>query len=395
MKIAIITNTLYEEIIPLAKYLANYVDVDLFSVVSGSRSGKQIFFESDSMWEKEETGIIRNIDKKGYINEVFRFYIDGKFQNYALYFKNLAFVKPRNLLISYKIASVLKKKNYNLIHFNGTSLLFYFLKLFIRKIPFVLTTHDPVPHSGEENRTNKFIRKLLNRQKTIQHIVHSAASKNDFMKNFPKILPEKINVIYYGTHEWLNYWKRPVVTDKNNILFFGRISQYKGVEYLIEAAKIARRTIPYLKVTIAGSGKYYFDIEPIKNDNTFEIINRYIPNQELVSLMQKTSLVVCPYTDATQSGVIMTAYIFDKPVIASAVGGIPDIVENNVTGKLVPAKNSQALANAIIELIGNNNKLAKMSENIERIYNSGRFSWEYIAKQTIRVYEKSISEFRL
>ena len=389
-----ITNTLYDTTIPLCKHLSDYLNIDLFSLISGSGSGKQIFFEYDDLWEKENTGIIKNIDNKNYINEIIKFYINGKFQNYALYFKNLAFVKPRNLFLSYKIASFLKRKNYDLIHFVGTSLLFYLLRLFIKKIPFVLTTHDPVPHSGEEYITNKFIKKLLNRQTAIQHIVHSDTSKIDFKKNFPKILPAKINVIYYGRHEWLNHWKQPIDTDKSNIIFLGRISPYKGIEYLIEAAKTARKIIPYLKVTIAGNGKYYFDIELIKNDNTFEIINRYIPNNELVSLIKKASLVVCPYTDATQSGVIMTAYTFNKPVVASKVGGILDVVEDNITGKLVPPRNPQALANAIIELLGNNNKLAKMSKNIERIYSSGKFSWEYIAKQTIEVYKKTISEFK-
>lgn len=389
MKVAIITNTLYEEIIPLAKHLANHINVDLYSIISGTGCGKQIFFESDNLWQKEKPGIIKDIGNKDYINKEFKTYIDGKFQNYALYFKNLAFIKPRNLLLSYKIALFLKKKNYDLIHFNDINLLFYLLKVFMTKTTFVLTTHDPIPHSGEDDLNKKIIRKLMNRLTTIQHILHSTTLKIEFIKNCPRIFPEKINVIYYGIHEWLNYWRHRVIPDKNKILFFGRISPYKGIEYIIKAAKIVRKTIPYLKFTIAGNGKYYFNIRPIKNDDTFEVINRYIPNKELVSLIQKSSIVICPYIDATQSGVIMTAYTFNKPVIATSVGGIHEVVEDNITGKLVPPKDSLSLAHAIIELMNNGNRLAEMSKNIERIYSSGKFSWNHIAKQTFEVYKKA------
>ena len=185
--------------------------------------------------------------------------------------------------------------------------------------------------------------------------------------------------------------KKRILEKDNTLLFWGRISPYKGIEYLVSAVPIVKKHIPDLKVIIAGNGKFYFDVERIRNDDTYEIINRYVPNEELVELIQKSSLVICPYTDATQSGVIMTAYAFNKPVVASAVGGIPEVVEDGVTGRLVPPKNPQALATAIIDLLSNQQKREQMKKNIKKKCSEGRLSWDYIAKQTIEVYGKAIS----
>ena len=96
-------------------------------------------------------------------------------------------------------------------------------------------------------------------------------------------------------------------------------------------------------------------------------------------------LVIC--------GVIMTAYTFNKPVVATSVGGIPEIVMDDVTGKLVPTKDPMALGCAITELLRDQKKINKMSKNIERIFSSGKFSWDYIAKQTFELYARTVSEF--
>lgn len=392
MKAAIITNTLYGEIVPLVKHLSGHIEVDLYAIISGTGSGRQIFFESDELWKKERLGIINGLTRKNYIEEAFRAYLNNRIAVYALYLKSLAYIKPKNILISLRIVSFLKKKNYDLIHFNGTSFLFVFLKILLRNTPFVLTTHDPALHSGEDSMIYKIVRRYINRQTAIQHITHSDWSFSCFRKNFPKIPIEKINVLYYGKLEWLDYWRRSIINEGNNLFFFGRISPYKGIENLIKAVEIARKRIPDLKVVIAGNGHFNFDINPIIKDATFEIINRYIPNQELAGLVQKSSIVVCPYTDATQSGVIMTAYTFEKPVIASAVGGIPDVIVDNVTGKLVPPNDASALAAAITELLLDKDKLQDMSENIRRFCNSGKFNWENITKETLSIYKRAVAE---
>jgi glycosyltransferase involved in cell wall biosynthesis len=393
LRVAIITNTLYEEIVPLAKHLSEFSEIDLYSIVSRSGAGRQIFFESDDLWRNEKPGVLPPEHTDRYVNECFRSYIDGDFENLVLYFSDLSFIKPMSLRTAVRSAAYLRQKKYDVIHFNGTSLLFYVLRWLMRNRPFVLTTHDPMPHSGEDSLDYALFRKLLNRQTRIQHVLHSRELRLQFLRDYPGIPPNNVNAIYYGRHEWLNYWRQPVQAEANEILFFGRISPYKGIEYLIQAAKEIRKDVPDLKVTIVGPGNFYFDTRPLAGDTTFEIINRYVSNQELARMIQKSALVVCPYTDATQSGVVMTAFAFNKPVVSTAVGGIPEAVIDGVTGKLVPPRDGQALARAITGLLNDRRKLAELSLNIEREYSTGSFSWSHIANQTLEVYNRAISGF--
>jgi glycosyltransferase involved in cell wall biosynthesis len=178
-----------------------------------------------------------------------------------------------------------------------------------------------------------------------------------------------------------------IESSEKRILFCGRISPYKGIEYLVEGYKIAREKIKDLKLTIAGKGNFYFDTKDIINDSSVEIINRYIPNEELTQLIKKSLVIVCPYTDATQSGVIMTAFAFNKPVIASEVGGMIEVVSSGKNGELVPSKNPQAIADAIIKVI---NEIKKYGNNFQNISPDDKLSWQKIAQQTVDVYTKAI-----
>jgi glycosyltransferase involved in cell wall biosynthesis len=91
----------------------------------------------------------------------------------------------------------------------------------------------------------------------------------------------------------------------------------------------------------------------------------------------------------------MTAYAFNKPVVASSVGGIPEVVTDNVTGTLVPARNPRALAEAIIDLLLNRGKRARMKKNIEKECLEGKLSWDNVAKETIEVYQKAIERYKV
>ena len=104
---------------------------------------------------------------------------------------------------------------------------------------------------------------------------------------------------------------------------------------------------------------------------------------------QSTLLViVCPYTDASQSGVVLTAYAFGKPVVATRVGGLPEYVEDGVTGLLVPPRNPQALAEALVRLLRDPDTQRTLSQGIRH---NEALSWESIIKRTISVYEQVLS----
>jgi glycosyltransferase involved in cell wall biosynthesis len=125
----------------------------------------------------------------------------------------------------------------------------------------------------------------------------------------------------------------------------------------LRAMPIVFKKFPNEILIVAGRSieGYNLDQDIIKKyNNKIIILNRYIPNDELVTLIQESKFVVCPYVDATQSGALMTAFALNKPVIATNVGAFPEYIEHNKTGILVPASDAKELANAIVSALNNN-----------------------------------------
>ena len=170
------------------------------------------------------------------------------------------------------------------------------------------------------------------------------------------------------------------------MLFFGSILSHKGLEYLLPAMKIVHERYPNAKLIVAGKGEMYFDISPYLNMDYIDIRNRFIHDEELAELIQQCSVVAVPYIDATQSGVIMSAYAFNKPCVATNVGGLPEMVIHEELGLIVPPKNIKALADAICQILGNSVLCRMFSENIHKKYGEGELSWKYIVNQYLDFY---------
>jgi starch synthase len=110
-------------------------------------------------------------------------------------------------------------------------------------------------------------------------------------------------------------------------------------------------------------------------------------------LLQRSSVVVLPYIEASQSGVIPTAYGFKKPVVVTDVGSVPEAVEEGKTGFVVPTRDSEALAHAVIRLLKDEKLRRQMGENAYKKLKED-FSWDNIAQRTLEVYRKAIQARR-
>jgi glycosyltransferase involved in cell wall biosynthesis len=293
----------------------------------------------------------------------------------------------QSLCLNVKIAQFIYKGKFDVIHSDCIHNMWgWMLQMFFRK-KFVLTVHDPFPHTGETTG-----RKAMNYVVAIscarEFVLLNEVQKDDFSKKY-KIALEHISINRLGVYDCTSlFGDATKKRRKNNVLFFGRISPYKGLEYLCEAMVKVRKAIPDTTLTIAGSGKMYFDIEAYQRYDWVEVYNRYTTMDELANLLRECSLSVCPYTDATQSGVVMTCYGMSVPVIASNVGGFREQIEDGKTGLLVPPKDTDSLANAIIELLQSEAKLDDMRSYIQDVYLHGDKSWSSIADKYIDVYRK-------
>ncbi len=144
--------------------------------------------------------------------------------------------------------------------------------------------------------------------------------------------------------------------NKNILLFFGFIRKYKGLDLLLEALHIikAKQSIPNLELLIAGEfyddKKVYDDlIKKLALENDVIIHAEFISNADVKYYFCAADFVIQPYKNATQSGVTPLAYHFEKPMLITNVGGLPDLVPNKITG-LIAEPNSVDIAKKIEEL---------------------------------------------
>ena len=162
------------------------------------------------------------------------------------------------------------------------------------------------------------------------------------------------------------------------ILFFGFVREYKGLKYLINAMPIIRENFFDVKLLVVGDfgedKQAYIDLIA-KNQVTdiIEIHDGYIPDREVGKYFAASDVVVLPYVSATQSGIVQIAFGFEKPVIVTDVGGLPDVVVNGKTGYVVEAQNPLRLAEAVVDFY---------KKGMEQIFIEGikeeeyRFSWD-------------------
>ena len=204
------------------------------------------------------------------------------------------------------------------------------------------------------------------------------------------ILKENISFSRLGCYDSYRLLAKNVAKIIDNspyILFYGSIKKYKGIEYLLESMLSVHKSCPDLKLIVAGSGDFYFDVEKFKDYDFIEFRHKYLGIKEMVSLIKGAEFSVCPYTDATQSGVIQTCYSLGCPLVVTDVGNFRESVIDGKTGLLVPPKDINALAKAIISLHNNPETIDEMKENI-RNYIENNMSWSPIADDYIRIYNK-------
>jgi glycosyltransferase involved in cell wall biosynthesis len=177
--------------------------------------------------------------------------------------------------------------------------------------------------------------------------------------------------------------------EPRTVLFFGRLRAYKGLEVLLQAVPEVAARIPDLRVVVAGEGSYpIVQQAAAEHPERYTVINRFIPAAEVASLFQRAGVVVLPYVEATQSGVVPLAYLFGRPVVATRVGSIPEVVDDGSTGYLVPPGDPGALASAMIRLLEDDERREAMGRaaaaKAER-----DLSWGAIAARTTAVYERA------
>lgn len=373
-----------DNVLSLCKNISDQIDLTLILVVAGNRFKQGILNINTSSLKY---GLNTSAESLRVLPENISEYINNRFGFRILKTYDRKLLKDkfgRNFRIILKSSRVIKKNGYDVVHFNGSAgFLFYFMIL-LNKIPKVWTLHDFKPHTGEEDFKSHRFHKFLSK-KNIKIIQHYKFLKRELIKEY-NLSASKVFQVYSG---YFDVYKSFHLEKPNNfsetkyILFFGRISKYKGIDLLIEQFSSIKNKYGH-KLVIAGGGKLWFNVSDIDDDIIF--INRYLETPELAYLISNCKFVVVPYTDATHSATVMTSYAFNKPVLISDVGGLSEVVINGKTGVLF--SQPKDLGKEMEQLLSSEDQLSVMSKNITQFCKNSHISWGKIKINLISIYKQ-------
>ncbi|AJJ70834.1 glycosyltransferase family 4 protein [Yersinia pseudotuberculosis] len=264
---------------------------------------------------------------------------------------------------------------------------FIFTPNFMMKIPYILTIHDAVPHSGEGN----FILNLLN-NKDIKNANAYIALTEHVKNQFINIYGDKkdICILPLGSFNFksgeIKSWcgVRPL-----RILFFGRIHEYKGIDLLLDSMIILQEKYD-LELSIYGQGDLSDYVDKIDVIKKINIENRWIGDSEVGDILQAHDVCVIPYKDASQSGVIPVAQSAGLPTIVNPVDGLIEQIEKDKTSLVTDRVDSVSLALSIEKIIKNPELVNKLSiGSLE--YASGKLSWVPIVNKLITYSKETLN----
>lgn len=212
-------------------------------------------------------------------------------------------------------------------------------------IKIVFICHNVIEHHGK--RWTRLISRMVLAHGS-RHLVHSAEDRNELSALLPgaTIAVHPIPVF----EDFPSPSKSPVRRAPTELLFFGFVRPYKGLDVLLEALTLLKERD--FRLTVAGefwAGATWAArfVEQHDLEGKVEFVPRYVSESEAAEFFARADAVVLPYRTATNSGVVALAYHYDKPVIASDVGGLPDVVEHGATGLLVKPGSPTDLAEAL------------------------------------------------
>jgi glycosyltransferase involved in cell wall biosynthesis len=177
------------------------------------------------------------------------------------------------------------------------------------------------------------------------------------------------------------------------LLFFGYIRDYKGLDVLLDAmpAILARHNVTLL---VAGecytdSGKYVRQAEQLGITDNVVFHFGYTPNEHVSVFFSAADVLVLPYKTATQSGIIQIAYNFHRPVIATDVGGLGEVIVPGYTGDLTPPLDPQAIAASVCDFY-DNARFDSYRENV--IKEKQKYSWDNMVEGIERLYSTCMNK---
>jgi len=259
------------------------------------------------------------------------------------------------------------------------------------RLPMVVTVHDVTTHPGADSHhklRRRLIKQILRRRASVIHL-HGDVLREKLATISPTLARKSV-IIPHGTLSLFKQWESiPVEREPLTCLFFGRMEKYRGLDNLLKVGRILKEYFPGIKIVVAGRGseleKYKMEMDTL---DIFEIHDAFIPNTDVYRFFRRASLLLLPYHEASQSGVISMSLPFALPVVATSVGSIPEFIADGMQGRLVAPGDIAGFASAVCELLSDTGKLERM--RCECMDLAEKLEFNALAKDFDSLYEKAV-----
>lgn len=258
--------------------------------------------------------------------------------------------------------------------------------------PLLLTAHDILPREARPGQRDAQRRLYEHFDAIVVHSQHGRARLIDELG----VDGERVHVVPHGAFEHLAAEDAtgaasppPFQTDLPVVLCFGLMRPYKGIDLLLEAW----RGIEDAELWIAGAPRMDISALRAAAPPGVRFVPRFITDDELSAFFRRADLVVLPYREIDQSGVLFTALAFGKPLLLSDVGGFPEVAAQGAA-RTFPAGDTAALHATLRELVADPSALAQLAARA-RAAATGAYSWSEIGKRTLALYGALLGEERV
>ena len=278
----------------------------------------------------------------------------------------------------------------DVVHFQWLTVQPLDVYLLPRTHPLVLTAHDVLPREPRPGQRSAQ-RRLYERVDAV--VVHSEHGAQRLRTDLG-VPPERIHVIPHGAFAHLAELAEGQLppelpaTDKPVVLFFGLIRPYKGLDVLLEAW----RGIEDAELWVAGMPR--MDIAPLRAQAppNVRFVPRFVSDPEVLALFRSADLVVLPYREIDQSGVLFTALAFGRPLLLSDVGGFGEVAATGAAELVAPGDPAE-LHEALAGLLADPDRLARLAAGARNAA-ATTYAWDGIARRTLALYEDLLGRGR-
>jgi glycosyltransferase involved in cell wall biosynthesis len=305
---------------------------------------------------------------------------------------------PANLRLMYQLSQAIREEQADLVHFLGDSV--SWLSLMPKLIgprPTVITVHDANVHPGDTRSqvVPTGVVDLFHRQAT-RLVVHGEVIRRQLAARSGRPAGDIDIVPHVALNRYPEIARRAGLGPKPDdsrfrLLFFGRMMHYKGLPFLLDALDALIGDLPELELVIAGEGPGYDEVGSRIEAEHVRLHRGFIPELEAASMFLETDLVVLPYVEASQSGILAMAAAFGKPVLVTDVGELGEVTRATGMGLVVPLGDSAALAAAIRRIHGEPALRQTLERQSAAAASDGPLSPGRVAAAARTAYERALA----